>query len=39
MVAAVSVSGPIERLTRRPGPSFGPAVVEAATELGGVLAS
>jgi hypothetical protein len=29
-VAAVGVSGPIERLTRQPGPRFGPPVVLAA---------
>ena len=34
LVAAVSVSGPIERLTRTPGERFGPAVVEAAAALG-----
>ena len=30
VVAAVSVSGPIQRLTRRPGQRFGPTVAEAA---------
>jgi len=30
VVAAVSVSGPVERLTRRPGRRFGAAVVDAA---------
>jgi DNA-binding IclR family transcriptional regulator len=30
ILAAVSVSGPIERLSRDPGPTFGPAVVTAA---------
>ena len=30
VVAAVSISGPIERLTRRPGQRFGEAVSEAA---------
>jgi DNA-binding IclR family transcriptional regulator len=30
IVAAVSVSGPLERMTRRPGPRFGGAVVAAA---------
>jgi DNA-binding IclR family transcriptional regulator len=30
VVAALSVSGPIERLTRQPGKTFGPAVVAAA---------
>ncbi len=33
VVAAVSVSGPLERLTRRPGQRFGAAVVAAAAEL------
>lgn len=32
-LAAVSVSGPIERLTRDPGPSFGPPVVAAAQAI------
>jgi DNA-binding IclR family transcriptional regulator len=32
-VAAVSVSGPIERLTRQPGKRFGAAVVAAATSI------
>jgi DNA-binding IclR family transcriptional regulator len=34
VVTAVSVSGPIDRLTRRPGRRFGSAVVEAAARLG-----
>ena len=33
VVAAVSVSGPIDRLTRRPGQKFGAEVVAAATEI------
>jgi DNA-binding IclR family transcriptional regulator len=33
VIAAVSVSGPIERLTREPGKRFGPAVVDAAATL------
>lgn len=33
VVAAVSVSGPIERLTRTPGRRFGAAVVRAAIEI------
>jgi DNA-binding IclR family transcriptional regulator len=37
-VAAVSVGGPIERLSHRPGERFGDAVSGAATELSGVLA-
>jgi DNA-binding IclR family transcriptional regulator len=32
-IAAVSVSGPIERLTRRPGTRFGAAVVAAADRI------
>ncbi|MEQ8840177.1 MAG: helix-turn-helix domain-containing protein [Acidimicrobiales bacterium] len=32
-MAAVSVSGPIERLTRDPGPVFGPPVVAAAAAI------
>jgi DNA-binding IclR family transcriptional regulator len=33
VVAAVSVSGPIERLTRAPGRKFGTAVKKAAAEI------
>lgn len=33
VAAAVSVSGPIERLTSDPGPAYGPAVVAAATRI------
>ena len=33
IIAAISVSGPIERLTRRPGESHGAAVVRAARNL------
>jgi DNA-binding IclR family transcriptional regulator len=33
VVAAVSVSGPIERLSTNPGPRYGPAVVAAADEI------
>jgi DNA-binding IclR family transcriptional regulator len=33
IVAAVSVSGPIERLTRQPGERFGGRVVQAAAEI------
>lgn len=33
VIAAISVSGPVERLTRTPGRRFGPAVVEAARRL------
>ena len=33
IVAAVSVSGPIERLTMDPGPTYGPAVAAAALEV------
>jgi len=34
VVAAVSVSGPVERMTRAPGGRFGAAVVSAAREIG-----
>lgn len=34
VVAAVSISGPIERLTRTPGKKFGPAVTKAAAGIG-----
>ena len=37
IVAAVSVSGPIERLTRQPGRRFGDAVVAAADEISAAL--
>ena len=37
IVAAVSVSGPIERLTRQPGRRFGAAVVAAADEISAAL--
>lgn len=37
VVAAVSVSGPIDRLTRSPGPRFGPWVVDAADEVAVVV--
>ncbi|MGA5817716.1 IclR family transcriptional regulator [Kitasatospora sp. NPDC094028] len=37
VVAAVSVSGPIERLSRHPGVHLSQAVVEAATRLGETL--
>ena len=33
VVAAVSISGPVERLTRRPGERFGAQVVEAAGRI------
>jgi DNA-binding IclR family transcriptional regulator len=32
-IAAISVSGPVERLTRTPGKRFGPAVIAAARKL------
>jgi DNA-binding IclR family transcriptional regulator len=35
VVAAVSVSGPIGRLTRHPGRRFGASVVSAASEIAG----
>ena len=37
VIAAISVSGPVERLTRRPGTAFGPAVLAAAGELSSVV--
>jgi DNA-binding IclR family transcriptional regulator len=37
-VAAVSVSGPIDRLTRQPGARFGPLVAEAAARVSGAFA-
>jgi DNA-binding IclR family transcriptional regulator len=33
VVAAVSVSGPIQRLTRKPGQQFGGQVAEAARQV------
>jgi DNA-binding IclR family transcriptional regulator len=33
LVAAVSISGPIERLTRSPGKKFGTATTKAAAEI------
>ena len=33
IVAAISVSGPVERLTKQPGRRFGPAVVAAAAQI------
>ena len=38
ILAAVSVSGPIERVTRSPGEQFGDAVVRAAGAVGAALA-
>ena len=38
VVAAVSVSGPVERTTRSPGSRYGPALVEAARSVEGELA-
>ena len=37
VIAAVSISGPIERLSRQPGKRFGHAVVDAATAVSQVL--
>ena len=37
VVAAVSVSGPVERLSRRPGDRYGAAVVATAAEITGAL--
>jgi len=36
-VAAVSVSGPVERLTRQPGRRFGSAVAACAAKLAAAL--
>jgi DNA-binding IclR family transcriptional regulator len=33
VIAAISLSGPVERLTRRPGPRFAPLLTAAATAL------
>lgn len=38
IVAAVSVSGPVERLTRHPGRRFGAAVVASASDVASALA-
>jgi DNA-binding IclR family transcriptional regulator len=38
VVAAVSISGPIERLTRTPGATFGAAVVAAGHQIGRAVA-
>ncbi|MCB1249345.1 MAG: hypothetical protein KDB36_08050, partial [Acidimicrobiales bacterium] len=38
VVAAVSVSGPIERTSRRPGARYGSAVVDAAAAIADALA-
>ncbi len=37
VIAAVSVSGPIDRLTRSPGDRFGRRVVDAAAEIAGLI--
>ncbi len=37
ILAAVSVSGPIDRLTREPGEQYGARVVQAATQVASVL--
>ena len=39
VVAAVSISGPIERLSRTPGAAFGAAVVDAARRISEALAT
>lgn len=39
IVAAISISGPVERLTRAPGERFGPLVAAAATEISQLVAS
>ena len=38
VLAAVSIGGPVDRLTRQPGTRFGPAVVAAANDIAGSLA-
>jgi DNA-binding IclR family transcriptional regulator len=38
VVAAVSVSGPLQRLTRRPGQKYGDVVVKAAHQVEQVTA-
>ena len=38
IVAAVSISGPVERLTRTPGRKFGAAVAEAARQVSAAIA-
>ncbi len=38
VVAAVSVSGPIQRLTRKPGQRFGPTVARAAAQVEAAVA-
>jgi DNA-binding IclR family transcriptional regulator len=38
VIAAVSVSGPVERLTRHPAKRFGRVVAECAAALGGAFA-
>jgi len=37
VIAAISVSGPIERLTRRPGERLGDRAVAAARELSSLM--
>lgn len=37
VVAAISVSGPIDRMTDDPGPTFGPLVLDAAAEVTAAL--
>ncbi len=39
VVAAVGISGPVGRTTRRPGPRFGPAVVAASSAIEEALAA
>jgi DNA-binding IclR family transcriptional regulator len=39
IVAAVSVSGPVERLSRHPGRTFGARVVDAARSIDSALAA
>jgi DNA-binding IclR family transcriptional regulator len=39
VIAAISVSGPVERLTRTPGERYGPQVVAAGRELSAAVAA
>ncbi len=39
VIAAVSVSGPVERLTRQPGRAFGAEVVAAASAIGAAVSA
>jgi DNA-binding IclR family transcriptional regulator len=39
VIAAISVSGPVERLTRTPGERYGPKVAAAGRELSAAVAA